>query len=91
MENEISKIDSRITDLRLSRRRQSCPNDLNFESQPSKVQNEIAEHPDQPVDEEVINDKGSDEMAFWILCIFFSFLGISLLIIILLFWPAANH
>ena len=91
MENEISQINSRITFHRQSRRRHSCPNDLNFESsQLSKIQNEN-EH-DQPVDEDVINDKNwnkSEEMAFRILFIFSVVVVISLLIIILFFWPAA--
>ena len=96
MENEISKINSRITYHRQSRRRHSCPNDLNFESQePSKIFQ--SENDDQPVvigEEDVMNDdkvwNRSEEMAFRILCIFSVAVGISLLIIILLYWPSAR-
>ena len=96
MENEISKINSRITYHRQSRKRHSCPNDLNFESQePSKIFQ--SENDDQPVvigEEDVMNDdkvwNRSEEMAFRILCIFSVAVGISLLIIILLYWPSAR-
>ena len=96
MENEISKINSRITYHRQSRKRHSCPNDLNFESQePSKIFQ--SENDDQPVvigEEDVMNDdkvwNRSEEMAFRILCIFSVAVGISLLIIILLCWPSAR-
>ena len=96
MENEISKINSRITYHRQSRKRHSCPNDLNFESQePSKIFQ--SENDDQPVvigEEDVMNDdkvwNRSEEMAFRILCIFSVAVGISLLIIIILYWPSAR-
>ena len=96
MENEISKINSRITYHRQSRRRHSCPNDLNFECQePSKIFQ--SENDDQMMvigEEDVMNDdkvwNRSEEMACRILCIFLVAVGISLLIIILLYWPSAR-
>ena len=81
IENEISRIDFNINDLRQSRRRHSCPYDLNNQSE---IVNQQTFDDDDEININANKEwNQSQEIAFIILCTFSVVVGIALLIILI--------